>query len=60
VIVTDGDPLELRTHVRYEFIAGKPIRLVSKQTELYETFKRRILEAKAARVAPAASAAGGP
>jgi hypothetical protein len=46
--------------VRYEFIAGKPIRLVSKQTELYETFKRRILEAKAARVAPAASAAGGP
>jgi len=60
VIVTDGDPLELRTHVRYEFIAGKPIRLVSKQTELYETFKRRILEAKAARIAPAASAAGGP
>jgi imidazolonepropionase-like amidohydrolase len=61
VIVTDGDPLELRSHVRCEFIAGKPIRLVSKQTELYETYKRRILESKAARVAPAAaSAAGGP
>ena len=56
-----GDPLELRTHVRCEFIAGKPIRLVSKQTELYETYKRRILESKAARAAPAAaSAAGGP
>ncbi|MBL8843838.1 MAG: amidohydrolase family protein [Planctomycetes bacterium] len=43
VIVTDGDPLELRTHVRFEFIAGKPIRLVNKQTELYEAAKQRIL-----------------
>ena len=45
VIVTDGDPLELRTHVRFEFIAGRPIRLVNKQTELYEAAKQRILAA---------------
>jgi len=48
VIVTDDDPLELRSHVRHEFIAGKPIRLVSKQTELYETYKKRILDARGA------------
>ncbi len=46
VIVTDGDPLELRTHVRFEFIAGHPVRLVNKQTELYEAAKARILAEK--------------
>lgn len=64
VIVTDGDPLELRSHVRYEFIAGRPVRLVSKQTELYERYKRRILDARAAnpaggRTIGATSSAGG-
>ena len=49
VIVTDGDPLELRTHVRFEWIAGKPVRLVDKQTELYETWKKHILAANAGR-----------
>ncbi len=55
VIVTDGDPLELRTHVRHEFIAGRPIRLVSKQTELYETYKRRILDTQKSGGSPAAA-----
>ncbi len=60
VIVTDDDPLELRTHVRFLFIAGRPIRLVSKQTELYETYKRRILDARGgAPLAPNPTAAGG-
>jgi len=59
VIVTDGDPLELRTHVRFAFIAGRPIRLVSKQTELYESAKKRILERSGAAVAPDPTAAGG-
>jgi len=59
VIVTDGDPLELRTHVRYEFINGKPIRLVSKQTELYETYKKRILGERGVPMPTNPTAAGG-
>jgi hypothetical protein len=59
--VTDGDPLELRTHVLFEFIAGRPVRLVSKHTELYEQYKKRILDVRAARAAPtSAASAGGP
>lgn len=49
LIVTDGDPLELRTHVRYEWIAGRPVRLVNKQTELYETYKQRIVAQRASK-----------
>jgi imidazolonepropionase-like amidohydrolase len=60
VIVTDGDPLELRTHVHYEFIAGRPIRLTSKHTELYELYKRRTLETRNSHAAPSATSAGGP
>ena len=41
VIVTDGDPLDLRTHVKNLFIAGKPVDLKSKHTDLYEIFSRR-------------------
>jgi imidazolonepropionase-like amidohydrolase len=59
VIATDGDPLELRTHVRYEFVGGKPIRLVSKQTELYEQYKKRILDEKATSGRVTAPTAGG-
>lgn len=41
VIVTDGDPLELTTHLRYLFIAGKPIPLESRFTELYRKYRAR-------------------
>ena len=41
IILTDGDPLELLTHVKQLFIAGKPVDLKNKQTELYETFSKR-------------------
>ena len=54
IIVTDGDPLELRTHVRYEFIAGRPVPLESKHTRLYEAYKGRILGAQPAASAPEA------
>jgi imidazolonepropionase-like amidohydrolase len=41
VVVTDGDLLELRTHVKYLFIQGQPTSLDNKQLELYERFSKR-------------------
>jgi imidazolonepropionase-like amidohydrolase len=41
LVITDGDLLEARTHVRYLFINGRQIPLVSRHTELYEQFKNR-------------------
>lgn len=41
LVVTDGDLLEPRTHVRYLFINGRQIPLTSRHTELYEQFKDR-------------------
>ncbi|PYP87098.1 MAG: amidohydrolase [Blastocatellia bacterium AA13] len=41
LIVTDGDPLEVLTHVKYLFINGHQLPLTSKHTELYEKYKAR-------------------
>lgn len=41
VIVTDGDPLELRTRVKHMFINGKPVDLTSRHTRLNDKFKDR-------------------
>jgi imidazolonepropionase-like amidohydrolase len=41
VIVTDGDPLEIPTHVKHLFIGGEEISLETNQTLLYEKFARR-------------------
>jgi imidazolonepropionase-like amidohydrolase len=41
LIVTDGDPLEIRTQVKYLFINGRQIPLTSRHTELYEKYKAR-------------------
>lgn len=41
VVVADGDPLEARTHIRYVFIDGRQIPLVSRHTELNDVFKNR-------------------
>lgn len=41
LIVTDGDPLEIRTQIKYVFINGKPVPLTSRHTELYERYKAR-------------------
>lgn len=38
VIVTDGDPLEVTTHLRYLFISGKPVTLESRYTDLYRKY----------------------
>lgn len=42
LVVTDGDLLEARTNVRYLFIGGRQIPLVSRHTQLYDTFKDRV------------------
>ncbi len=41
VIVTDGDPLEVRTNVKRVYIGGEEIPMQSNQTLLYEKFKAR-------------------
>jgi imidazolonepropionase-like amidohydrolase len=41
LVVTDGDLLEARTHVRHLFIGGRQIPLVSRHTMLYDQFKDR-------------------
>jgi imidazolonepropionase-like amidohydrolase len=41
IIVTDGDPLEIVTHVKHLYIGGEEITLDTNQTLLYEKFKAR-------------------
>jgi imidazolonepropionase-like amidohydrolase len=41
LVITDGDMLDARTHVRYLFINGREIPLTSRHTELYEQFRNR-------------------
>lgn len=39
--VTDGDPLEVATHCEQVFIAGRPIPMRSRQTELFKKYDAR-------------------
>jgi imidazolonepropionase-like amidohydrolase len=41
IIVTNGDPLELTTEVRYLFVKGQPTSLDNKQKALYEKYLNR-------------------
>lgn len=41
LVVTDGDPLEIRTEVRYLFINGKLVSLENKHRGLYEKYRAR-------------------
>ncbi len=41
LIVTDGDPLQIVTHVERAFIQGLEVSLESKHTRLYEAFRNR-------------------
>jgi len=41
LVVWDGDPLEIRSEVRYLFINGKLVPLTTKHTELYEKYRNR-------------------
>ncbi len=42
VVVMDGDPLEISTHVRGLYINGKSIPLTSHWTQLYDKYRQRI------------------
>jgi imidazolonepropionase-like amidohydrolase len=42
LIVTDGDPLEIASHVHYLFIGGRPVPLENKQTRLYRHYLQRL------------------
>jgi hypothetical protein len=41
LIVTDGDPLDVRTHVNMVFIDGKPVDLDTRSKQLFEKYKAR-------------------
>jgi hypothetical protein len=41
VIVTDGDPLEIRTTVKHLFINGEPTSLDNRHRRLYEQYRSR-------------------
>jgi len=41
LVVTDGDLLEIRTHIHYLFIDGRKVQLTSRHTELNDAFKDR-------------------
>jgi imidazolonepropionase-like amidohydrolase len=41
LIVTDGDPLEIRTHVLDAWIQGRAVDLSSRHTRLYEKYRNR-------------------
>jgi len=39
--IMGGDLLEIRSHLRYLFIDGRPVVLTSRHTELNDAFKNR-------------------
>jgi imidazolonepropionase-like amidohydrolase len=41
LIVTDGDPMDARTHVKQVFINGKPQDLDTRQKQLYEKYRSK-------------------
>ena len=50
LILTDGDPLEVRTHVKMAFIDGRPVQLEdNRHRRLYEKYRARPVLGSAAR-----------
>lgn len=41
MLISDGDPFETKTNIKYVFIDGWKVPMVSRQTELYEEFLKR-------------------
>lgn len=41
LIVTDGDPLEIATHIEQVWVAGKPVSLENRQTRLFSKYDAR-------------------
>lgn len=59
VIVTDGDPMEITTHMHNLFIAGKPVVLENKHTHLYQTYLQRLPGMKTSTITTAHKTARG-
>lgn len=47
LIVTDGDPLDIRTHVEKAFIQGRPVDLMNRHKRLYLKYKEKYRQKKA-------------
>ena len=41
IIVTNGDPLQIRTQILHVFIGGHPVTLENKHRALYEKYRAR-------------------
>ena len=41
LVVTDGDPLEIETHVEQVYVAGRPVKMENRQTRLFEKYDGR-------------------
>jgi hypothetical protein len=52
VILTDGNPLEVRTHVKTMLIGGREVSLDTKHTELYERYLERLTPEQRAKASP--------
>lgn len=48
LVLSTGDPLQVTTQVQAVFIDGRPLEPTSKQTRLYERYRERLKESKAA------------
>jgi len=44
LIVTNGDPLDIRSNVELAFIQGRSVELSSRHTQLYEKYQKRYLQ----------------
>lgn len=44
LIVTTGNPLDIRSNVKLAFIQGRPVDLSSRHTQLYEKYQQRYLQ----------------
>ena len=49
LIVTDGDPIEIPTHVEQAYIDGARIDLSNRHTRLYEKYKQKYDQLKATK-----------
>ncbi|MFQ5691149.1 MAG: amidohydrolase family protein [Gemmatimonadota bacterium] len=46
LIVTDGDPLEIQTHIEHLFIRGRPVSTDNKHRRLWEKYRKRPAKTK--------------
>ncbi len=49
LIVTDGDPLDIRSHVTLAFIQGRKVNLMNRHKRLYLKYKDKYRQKKAVK-----------